>query len=51
MQNQQYVRQSNGAKAIAIDNRQFLLKIRLLQLLAVLASAATALGLHLIFAH
>ncbi len=49
MQNQQYVRQSNGA--IAIDNRQFLLKIRLLQLLAVILSAASAVGLHLIFAH
>jgi hypothetical protein len=51
MQNQQYVRQSSGAKAIAIDNRQFLLKIRLLQLMAVIAAAVSALGLHLIFAH
>jgi hypothetical protein len=51
MQKQQYVRQSSGAKAVAIDNRQFLLKIRLLQLLAVILAAASAVGLHLIFAH
>ena len=51
MQHQQHVRQSSGAKAIAIDNREFLLRIRLLQLLAVILSAVSALGLHLIFAH
>ena len=51
MQKQQYVRQNSGAKAIAIDNRVLLIRYRLLQLLAVLLTAATALGLHLIFAH
>ena len=51
MQKQQYVRQSSGAKAIAIDARAQLMKIRLLQLLAVILTAAFAWGLHLIFAH
>ena len=51
MQKQQYVRQNSGAKAIAIDNHALLIRYRLLQLLAVLLTAATALGLHLIFAH
>jgi hypothetical protein len=51
MQEQQYVRQSSGAKAIAIDNRLTLAKYRLLQLLAILLGAATAFGLHQIFAH
>jgi hypothetical protein len=51
MQNQQYVRQSSGSKAIAIDNRQQLLKIRLQLLLALILSAASAVGLHLIFTH
>ena len=49
MQKQHYVKQNSGAKAIAIDNRAVLMQYRLLQLLAVLLSAATALGLHLIF--
>lgn len=48
---QNYVRQNSGAKAIALDNRLLLTKIRSLQLLAVALSAAFALGLHLIFAH
>jgi len=51
MQKQQYVRQSSGSKAIAIDNRQLLAKIRLQLLLAMIISAASAVGLHLIFAH
>ncbi len=51
MQNQQYVRQSSGSKAMAIDNRQQLQKIRLQLLLALILSAASAVGLHLIFAH
>ena len=50
MQKEQYVRQSSGAKAIAIDNRLLLARYRLLQLLAVVLGAVTALGLHLIFA-
>ncbi len=51
MQEQNYVRQTSGAKAIAIDNRLLLLKYRLLQLLIIALGAATALGLHFIFAH
>ena len=51
MQNQQYVRQSSGSKAIAIDNRPLLLKIRLQLLLAMILSAASAVGLRLLFAH
>jgi hypothetical protein len=50
MQKEHYVRQSSGAKAIAIDNRLLLAKYRLLQLLAILLGGATALGLHFIFA-
>jgi hypothetical protein len=51
MQKQDYVEQKSGAKAIALDNSILLTKIRLLQLLAVILSAAFALGLRLIFAH
>lgn len=51
MQNQKYVRQSSGAKAIAIDTRAELVKIRLLQLMAVILTAALASGLRLIFFH
>ncbi len=50
MQKQDYVQQNSGAKAIALDNRLLLTKIRLLQLLTLILSAAFALGLHLIFA-
>lgn len=51
MQKQTYVRQSNGSKAVALDNRVLLMKYRLLQLLALVVGAVTALGLHFIFAH
>ena len=51
MQQQNSMRLKSGSKAIALDNRVLLTKIRLFQLLAVLLSAAFALGLHLIFAH
>ena len=51
MQKQDYVQQSSGAKAIAIDTRLLLLKYRLLQLLVVVLGAATAIGLYFIFAH
>lgn len=51
MQKQNYVRQSSGAKAVAIDNHLLLLKYRLLQLLAVILGGATAVGLHFIFGH
>ena len=50
MQEQDYVQQKSGAKALKIDNRLLLTRIRLLQLLALILSAAFALGLHLIFA-
>jgi hypothetical protein len=51
MQQPNSIRQKSGSKAIALDNRILLTKIRLLQLLAVLLSATFALGLRLIFAH
>jgi hypothetical protein len=44
----QPIRQSSGAKAVALDARTLMLRYRL-QLLALLLSAAFALGLHLIF--
>jgi hypothetical protein len=50
MQEQNYVQQKSGAKALALDDRIFLTKIRLLQLMALILSAAFALGLHQIFA-
>ncbi|GAC1350953.1 MAG: hypothetical protein NVSMB27_38410 [Ktedonobacteraceae bacterium] len=50
MQKQTYVRQSNGTKAIAIDNRLLLLRYRILQLVALILGAASAIGLHYIFA-
>ncbi len=50
MQKQDYVQRKSGAKAIALDNRLLVTKIRLMQLLALILSAAFALGLHLIFA-
>ena len=50
MQEQDYVKQKSGAKAIRIDNRLFIARIRILQFLALILSAAFALGLHLIFA-
>ena len=51
MQKQNYVRQSNGTKAIAIDNRVALMRYRILQLTALIIGAASAIGLHFIFAH
>ena len=50
MHEHNYVRQKSGTETIAIDNRLFLTKIRILQSLAVILSAAFAIGLHLIFA-
>lgn len=43
---QDYIQRS---RAIAIDERELLLRYRLLQLLAVLLTAATALGIYQIF--
>ncbi len=42
-------RRSSGARTIAIDERELLLRQRLIQLLAVLLAAATALGIYQIF--
>jgi hypothetical protein len=50
MQKETYVRQSNGSIAVAIDTRLLLMKYRLLQLAALILGAATAIGLHFIFA-
>jgi len=50
MQKQNPVRQSTGAKAIALDNRLELMKYRLLLLLTLIVGGATAVGLHFIFA-
>ena len=50
MPEREYVKQKSGAYAIAIDSRVFLTRIRILQFLALILSAAFALGLHLIFA-
>lgn len=50
MMNQHDPRTKSGAKAIAIDPREQLAKLRLIQLLALITGAITALGLHLIFA-
>lgn len=46
-------RQTSGARAVALDakQQQQLVTLRLLQLSAVLLSAAFAWGLHLIFVH
>jgi len=46
---QNYIQRSSGARAIAIDRQELLLRYRLLQLLAVLLTAATALGIYQIF--
>jgi hypothetical protein len=51
MQNQNDFRRTSGSKAIAIDARRQLVRLRLFQLTAVILSAAFAWGLHLIFAH
>ncbi len=50
MQKQTYTRPSSGAKAVAIDPSPMLAKLRLAQLLTLIAGAVTALGLHFIFA-
>ncbi len=50
MQQHTNVRQSSGPKAIAIDARLLRLRYRLLQLLALVIGAASAIGLHYVFA-
>ena len=49
MQTQRYVRQFSGAKALRLDEQAVLVQHRLLQLLAMILSAGTALGLYQIF--
>jgi hypothetical protein len=51
MQNRNENRGLSGSKTIALDARKLLARYRLFQLLALILSAAFALGLHLIFGH
>ncbi|WP_165423282.1 hypothetical protein [Ktedonosporobacter rubrisoli] len=51
MQKQQHYRSMTGAKAIALDKQTALVRMRFFQFLALILSAAFALGLHLIFGH
>lgn len=50
MPERENVKHNSGTQVKAIDHRLLLTRIRILQLLAVILSAAFALGLHLIFA-
>jgi hypothetical protein len=49
MREEYAARHSSGARTIAIDQRDLLLRQRLIQLLAMLLAAATALGIYQIF--
>ena len=49
MRKEYAARDSSGARTIAIDQRELLLRQRLIQLLAMLLAAATALGIYQIF--
>jgi len=49
MQKENAARRTSGARTIAIDQRELLLRQRLIQLLAMLLAAATALGIYQIF--
>lgn len=49
MQNQNLNRGLSGSKTLAIEARMPLARYRLFQLLALILSAAFALGLHIIF--
>ncbi len=49
MQEQSKIRQSRGAKAIALDRRMIIARYRLFLLLSLILSATFALCLHLIF--
>jgi hypothetical protein len=51
MQREQIFRRLSGTKAIAIDNRAMIARYHILQFLALLLSAACALGLHVVFGH
>jgi hypothetical protein len=48
---ERYVRQRSGAKAVEIDNRAQVAKVRLLLFLSLLISAGLALALTIFFAH
>ncbi|HVB59730.1 MAG TPA: hypothetical protein VNE61_00925 [Ktedonobacteraceae bacterium] len=50
MMKQRDLQTTSSAKAIAIDPREQLAKLRLIQLLSLISGAVTILGLHLIFA-
>lgn len=45
---EKYVRQRSGAKAVAIDNRAQVAKIRLLLFLSILLSAGLALAMNIL---
>jgi len=49
MRKEYHARPSSDARAIALDQRELLLRQRLIQLLAMLLAAATALGIYQIF--
>ncbi len=51
MWKEQTIRRSSGAKAITLDTRTVMVRHHTLQLLALLLSAAFALGLHVLFGH
>ena len=51
MQKEHAAKRSSGSGTIAIDERELFLRHRLIQLLAVLLAAATALGIYQIFIH
>ena len=51
MREEYAARHSSGARTIAIGQRELLLRHRLIQLLAMLLAAATALGIYQIFIH
>jgi uncharacterized protein (UPF0333 family) len=48
---EKYVQQRRGSKAVAIDNREQMRKIRFLLFLAILLAASLAITLTLLFAH
>ncbi len=49
MQKEDQNRRSNGAKAIALDEKVMAARYRLYMFLSIVLSAAFALGLHIIF--
>lgn len=51
MQKQPQARRSSGAQAIALDERAAVARFLFLQFLALILSAASALGLHILLGH